>query len=120
MAMLFESRMSQLNEAWSHFRRRMPQDALALLEGLGGSATQDEGPSNMLLEIEDDADRARAQIAAKRRRAGPRVPMLPSFETALSGRGDAPMAPGALMSFGHAASAQGMAEEAEPQLLIEG
>lgn len=116
-----------LEETWDLFRLRMPREAMVLIEGMESAAGQatavSEAPSNMLLEIEGDGGRARAQIAARRRQTGVMPPqMLPSFETALSGRNDSMMTPGRVASVGdHAAWApQAMAEEAEPQMLTEG
>ena len=108
-----------LTESWDQFRRRMPRDAVMLLERLAGGAVRSEGPSNMLTEVEPDGGRARAQIAAKRAQ---HAQMLPSFETALSNRGDTAAVIGRVMSVGdHSGwSPRGVAEDAEPQLLTEG
>ena len=113
-----------IEESWSQFRRRMPRDAIMLLEGMEQNAARSravEAPSNMLLEVE--GDRARAQIAAKRVQRGEhRHQMLPSFEMGLSGRNDSMIMPGRIMSVGDRAgwSPHGMSEDVEPQLLTEG
>lgn len=113
------------------FRRRLPPDALLLLERLGdrgGVGTDAPGqsdcaPDNMLCAEVGDGDRIRRQIAEKRRRMGIAQPqMLPSFERALSFNSSHPPAIGRMMPVGfqQAPQQQTAEEEEEPQLLLEG
>ena len=76
-----------LNESWSQFKRRMPRDAIMLLERLecGSRASAGDGANNMLLEVIGDRRRSE-QISIQSKRTHSFPPVLPNFETALSDR----------------------------------